>query len=256
MFDTHAHLTDPGLNFDLEGVLKRAGEAGVRWILTAATDLESSREALKVAAEHDSVLAAVGVHPECAGAVEPGWEVALEELIVQGKPCAIGECGLDAFHPNPPIEAQVPIFRAQVRIARKHRLPLLLHSRRAAEEVLRILKEEDALTVGGVFHCIESDEIFARAAVNAGYHLGVGGTCTFPRNDVLRNMLKRMPLDRILLETDCPYLAPQPVRGKTNEPAFMVHTAEVVAKAAGIAVADLVKVTTKNALRLFRMDVQ
>ncbi len=221
------------------------------WILAVASDLETSRASLGIARNHSQVLASAGIHPELAGQVKPGWEDELDELIVKERPVAVGECGLDAHHPDPPLEKQVPVFRAQVRLAKKHRLPLVMHSRKAAWEVLKVIEEEEALDVGGVFHCIEADEVFARAAVNAGFHLGLGGTCTYPKNDVLRAQLKRFPQDRLLLETDSPYLAPQPVRGKRNEPAFVAHTAKVVAEAMGIGVEELGELTRENGLRLF-----
>lgn len=251
-FDTHAHLTDPGLYAELEDVLHRAGAAQVNCILAVGSDLASSRESLAIARDHGQVLASAGVHPELAGRVPHGWEAELEELIVTEHPVAVGECGLDAYHPDPPISAQVPVLRAQVRLAKKYRLPLVLHSRKAAWEVLAVIEEEQALDVGGVFHCISDDEVFARAAVNAGFHVGLGGTCTYPRNDVLRAMIKRLPRERLLLETDAPYLAPQAVRGKRNEPAFVAHTASVVAEAAGVSVEELATCTRENGLRLFR----
>ncbi len=251
-FDTHAHLTDSGLHAELEDVLHRAGEARVTCILAVASDLATSRESLAIVRNHSQVLASAGVHPELAGRVTPGWEAELEDLIVRERPVAVGECGLDAHHPDPPLAAQVPVLRAQVRLAKKHRLPLVLHSRKAAWEVLAVIEEEQALDVGGVFHCISDDEVFARAAMNAGFHLGLGGTCTYPRNDVLRTMIKRFPRDRLLLETDAPYLAPQVVRGKRNEPAFVTHTASVVAEAVGVSVEELATCTRENGLRLFR----
>jgi len=253
-FDTHAHLCDPAYEGDIAGLIKRADEAEVTWILSASTDLADSVKNIAIARSRSRVLAAVGVHPESAGNVAPGWENELDSILAGGGACAVGECGLDAFHPNPPREIQEPVFRAQVRLALKHRLPLVIHSRKAGLEVLRILEEEGAVgegSPGGVFHCAEADEVLVRAVVNAGFHLGVGGTVTFPKNDIMRNMLVRMPLDRILLETDAPYLAPQPVRGKRNEPAFITHVAAEVAKALGMKVEEVGKRTRENGMKLF-----
>lgn len=235
----------------MEQVLNRAREAGVTAILTASSSLEDSRANLAIAADHGWIVAAVGVHPEMAGRLPEGWEDELDKLIAEGGAVAVGECGLDAFHPDPPLPAQISVLRAQVRLARKHRLPLVLHSRRAAEETLKVVVEEGGAARGGVLHCIEANELFARAAVNAGFHLGVGGTSTYPRNDVLRGMLKRLPPERILLETDCPYLAPQAVRGKRNEPAHVRYVAEEVARATGLAEAEVIRITSASATRLF-----
>jgi TatD DNase family protein len=250
LFDTHVHLAVDAFRDDLEGVIARARAAGVAGLLAASTDLEDSARSLEIAnANPGFVFATVGVHPESAGKVSEDWEERLERLIVEGRPAAIGECGLDGFHPEPPVEAQFDVFRFQVRMAVKHRLPLILHSRRAGEQVLSVVKEEGADS--GVFHCVEDDEILARGAANAGFHLGFGGTATFPRNEVLRGMLKRMPRDRILLETDAPWLAPQAVRGKRNEPAFIVYVAETVAAALGVTAEELGALTSDNARRLF-----
>jgi TatD DNase family protein len=250
LFDTHVHLSVDALYRDLDGVLARAKAAGVTGMLAASTDLEDSRRSLGIArANPGVVLATVGIHPESAGKVPDGWEEAFERLIVEGKPAAIGECGLDGFHPIPPIEEQYDVFRFQVRMAVKHRLPLVLHSRRAGEQVLAVVKAEG--TGRGVFHCLDGDEVLARGAVNAGFHLGVGGTATFPKNEVLRGMLSRLPRDRIVLETDAPWLAPQPVRGRPNEPAYIVHTLAVVAMSLGIAPAAAADLTTANARALF-----
>ena len=250
LFDSHVHLCVEALDSDLGGVLERAKAAGVTGMLAVSTCLADSRRSLEIAKAHTGLVAAtVGIHPEAAAEAGEGWEGELERLVAEGKPAAIGECGLDGFHPVPPIEDQYGIFRFQVRLAVKYRLPLVLHSRRAGEQVLALVKEEGASR--GVFHCIEDDEVLARGAVAAGFHLGVGGTSTYPRNDVLRAMLGRLPKERLLLETDAPWLAPQAVRGKRNEPAFIVHTAEVVAKAAGMPVEELAGLTSANARGLF-----
>lgn len=252
LFDTHVHFTVPELWKDLEGVFARAKDAGVAGFLSVSTDLDTSRRSLELVRARSGVFAAVGIHPGSAGHVARGWEEKLERLIEDGGPAAIGECGLDGYHLDPPLDVQEPVFRVQVRLARKHQRPLIMHTRKATWQALRILEEENALDVGGIFHCIEGDEIFARAAVNAGFHLGVGGTSTYPRNDVLRAMLARMPKDRIVLETDAPWLPPQPVRGKRNEPAYLAHTAAVVAEALGLGAEAMGELTTENALKLLR----
>lgn len=220
-------------------------------IVAAASDLENSRASSELAGREKGIIASAGVHPEAAGRVGPDWERELEEIIRNKRPAAIGECGLDAHHPDPPVEKQEPILRVQVRLAKKYSLPLILHSRRAGWEVLRVLEQEGPLPAGGVFHCIEGDEVLALSAVKAGFCVGIGGPVTYPRNNVLRNLLKRVPRERILLETDCPYLPPQPVRGKRNEPAFMAYVAEAVARELDVSPEETAALTSANAHRLF-----
>jgi len=255
-FDTHAHLTDPAYEGDAEGVIRRADEAEVTWILSAGSDLTDSRLAIDLACAHARVVAAAGIHPESSGNVAPGWEAELDSLLAGRGAVAVGECGLDAYHVHPPIERQIPVFREQVRLAVKHHLPLVIHSRKAVPEALQILEEENGQAAGGVFHCTDSDEVLARSILGAGYYLGFGGTVTYPRNDILRAMLGRLPRDRILLETDAPYLAPQAMRGKRNEPAFLPEVAAVVAEAWGVRVEEVARVTRENAQRLFLPGVR
>jgi TatD DNase family protein len=249
-FDTHAHLSDPAFADDLAEVIGRAKAAGVERILAPAVDLATSRRNVELAAAHPGLLAAVGVHPESVRDLREGWLEELEDVIELSRPAALGEIGLDGFHADPPIEDQIPILRAQVRLAARHELPLILHSRRAGLDVLRVMDDE-GFQGGGVFHCAEDDEVLARAILNAGFHLGFGGTLTYPRNDVLRRIVGRLPRERLLIETDCPYLAPQPERGKRNEPAFVVHVAEVLAGALGISSVEVGDLTTANAVTLF-----
>lgn len=251
LFDTHCHLTDQAFAGDLDGILARAAEAKVTGILCVAVDLTNAEACRELAKTHPHVRWAAGIHPELAAQAAPDWEERLDELLSRTRPAAVGEIGLDGHHPIPPLAEQMPVFRKQVRLAAKHRLPMVIHSRKASWECLKVIEEEGASEAGGVFHCIEGDEVFARAAVNLGFHLGVGGTATFPRNDVLRAMIKRMPVEKILLETDAPYLAPHPMRGKRNEPAFVARTAEVLAGAVGLSVAEFAAQTTANAERLF-----
>lgn len=252
LFDTHCHLTSPEFSADLDGVIGRAKEAGVEGILSVAVDLADALATREIALKHPGFLRwAAGIHPESAGRVAAGWEAELERIIVELKPNAIGECGLDGHHPEPPMAVQLPVFRAQLRLARTHRLPIVIHSRKAGEECLREIDLAGGLPAGGVFHCIEGDEILARAIVNAGFHVGLGGIATYPRNDVLRAMLVRLPQDRLLLETDAPWLPPVPHRGKRNEPSFVALTAEAVAKALGMPADELGALTAANARKLF-----
>lgn len=250
LFDTHCHLTDPAFADDLPAVLDRAAAAGVGQILSVAVNVSTGRRALEQATRDRRILAAVGVHPEEAATVEAGWEAELERLVVEGKPAAIGECGLDAHHPLPPLEVQRPVFVAQLGLAKEHGLPLVMHTRKAGWEVLKLL-EAERVPPRGVFHCIEDDELLIRAVTQAGWHVGFGGTCTYPKNQALRDILTRVDRTKVLLETDAPYLAPQPARGKRNEPGWLVHAAAVVAQAWGISAEAAGELTTANARKLF-----
>lgn len=250
LFDTHCHLTDPAFAEDLDAVLGRAAAAGVARILSVSVNTATGKRALEQAARHPQLLAAAGIHPEEAANAEPGWESELERLIVEGKPAAVGECGLDAHHPVPTIEVQRPVFIAQIRLAKKYGLPLVMHTRKAGWEVLKLLEAEGS-PPRGVFHCIEDDELLVRAVTKAGWHVGFGGTCTYPKNQSLRDILTRVDRSKVLLETDAPYLAPQPVRGKRNEPAFVAHAASVVAAAWGVTPEEAARLTTANAAVLF-----
>ncbi len=252
LFDTHCHLTSPEFASDLDAVIGRAKAAGVEGILSVAVDPADALATREIAARYPGfVIWGAGVHPEAAHKVAAGWEAQLERIIVDHEPAAIGECGLDGHHPVPPMDVQLPVFKAQVRLAREHCLPIVIHSRKAGWECLRVIEAEGGLPAGGVFHCIEGDEVFVRAVINAGFHVGVGGTSTYPKNEMLRAMLGRMPREKLLLETDAPWLPPTPNRGKRNESGWVALTAEVVAKAVGIPVDELGALTTANARRLF-----
>lgn len=252
LFDTHCHLTSPEFAADLEGVLGRAKDAGVEGILSVAVDLDDAEATRRLSLKYPGMIRwAAGVHPEAAGRVAADWEAVLERMIAEHHPSAIGECGLDAHHPEPAMHLQIPVFQAQVRMAKRFRLPIVIHSRKTGFECLRVIGEAGGLPAGGVFHCIEGDEILARAVVSAGFHLGLGGIATYPKNEILRGMLARMPQEKLLLETDAPWLPPVPHRGKRNEPAFVALTAEVVAKSLGMAVMELGELTAANARRLF-----
>jgi len=252
LFDTHCHLTSPEFIVDLDAMIGRAKQAGVEGILSVSVDPADALATREIALKYPGfVIWGAGVHPEAAHKVPSGWEAELERIIVDLQPAAVGECGLDGHHPVPPMDVQLPVFKAQVRLAREHVLPIVIHSRKAGWECLKIIEQEGGLPGGGVFHCIEGDEVFVRAVVNAGFHIGVGGTSTYPKNEMLRAMLGRMPKDRLLLETDAPWLPPTPNRGKRNEPGWVALTAEVVAKAVGVTVGELGALTTANARRLF-----
>jgi len=249
--DTHAHLTLEGLRGEVAGVLARAREAGVGAVITVGIDPADSRAAVALAEATEGVWATVGVHPhDAAGLAESDLDD-LASLTASPKVVAWGEVGLDFYRNRSPREDQERWFREQVVRARELGLPLVVHDRDAHAETLAILRDEARGGLRGVFHCFSGDEAFAREVLDLGFHLSVPGTVTYPKNEQLRRVVAAVPLERVLLETDCPYLAPQPVRGKRNEPAYAVHTAREVARIRGLELEDVARITTRASRELF-----
>ncbi|MBI5016596.1 MAG: YchF/TatD family DNA exonuclease [Deltaproteobacteria bacterium] len=249
--DTHAHLTAAELRRELDAVVARARDAGVGAIVTVGTDLVDSRAAVRLAQRTEGVWATVGVHPHDAAGLT---EAALDDLAaLAGSPKVVawGEIGLDYFRDRSPRDEQRRWFRAQVVRARELGLPVVVHDREAHADTLAILKAEAGGELRGVFHCFSGDLSFAREVLALGFYLSIPGTVTYPKNDELRRVVASVPLERCLLETDCPYLAPQPRRGQRNEPSLIVHTAQAVAEVRGLAVSDVARVTTRASRTLF-----
>jgi TatD DNase family protein len=251
--DTHAHLDDPRLACDLEACLERARAAGVLTIITVGTDLASSEAALALASCHTQVYAAVGIHPHEAASVEPADLRRLSDVARGPKVVAVGETGLD-FHrdlaPRPVAEAA---FRQHLELALSADLPVIIHSRQAHDAVLDVL-ESLPLRPTGVLHSFDGPLATARRALDLGLCISFTGVLTYPNAEGLRQVARQLPLDRILLETDCPYLAPQPYRGKRNEPAYVVAVAETLARLHGLPLADVARITSDSARRLFRLN--
>lgn len=250
--DTHCHLDYPGLVESEAEVVARAGRAGVGLMQTICTRLDRALDVLALAERCPSVVAAMGVHPHEAATHGLQDEAPLLALAEHPKVTAIGETGLDYYYDKSPRELQERSFRAHIRACRATGLPLIVHTRDADIDTARILEEEmRAGPFNGVIHCYSSSRALGERAVDLGLHLGVGGIATFPRSAELRSILRDLPLDRIVLETDAPYLAPPPHRGKRNEPAYIPLIAEVVAETKGEPLAVIEEVTTANALHLF-----
>lgn len=250
LIDTHAHLDSGQFRADLDAVLARAAAAGVGAILTVGCDLESSRASIELAERHPQLWAAVGIHPHDAAGVDQAALDELRRLAAHPKVAAIGETGLDFFRDRAPRDAQRAAFRAQIRLARELGKPLIVHDRDAHAEVLAILREEQAGTVGGVMHCFSGDLELARGCVELGFLVSFAGPLTYP-NSSLPAVAAALPVDVMLVETDCPYLPPQPWRGQRCEPAQVRATAEALAKIKGLTIDDVARVTTLNAHRLF-----
>jgi TatD DNase family protein len=254
LIDTHAHLTDPKFDSDVDEVIARANAAGVERIIVCGYDLESSRAAVELAVRFESVYATVGVHPHDAKSYSADIESAIEELSRAPKVLAIGEIGLDYHYDFSPRCAQVAAFEAQVELAAKLGLPIVVHSRESNDEALQVLAGRAGNIIAGVFHCFSGDVEFARTVLEMGFYIGIDGPVTYKASEKLRAVVEFCPLDRLLIETDCPYLTPVPHRGKRNEPAYVRYVAEEAARAKGISFEKLAEATTSNARRLFGLS--
>ena len=252
LVDTHCHLHDPRFDADRPAAIDRAVRAGVGRFVTVGTDLETSRQAVRLAEEVDSVFATVGAHPHEVKHLRDDSYPELETLAGSDKVIGYGEIGLDLHYRYSPEEIQKDHFRRQIRLARRLRLPIILHTREAFPDTFRILREENAGENGGVFHCFTGDPAAAREALDMGFYISFSGIVTFRNARELQEVGKQVPRDRILVETDSPYLAPLPFRGKRNEPAHVRQVAEFLAQLRGMEPEDLFRQTTKNAERLFR----
>ena len=252
LIDSHCHLDFPELAADLDAVLKRASEAGVGLMLTISTRMRRFDEIRAIVEAHDNVFCSIGTHPHNA-AEEP--DVTVDELVALArhpKVVAIGEAGLDYHYDHSPREMQAQSFRAHIAAARETQLPLIIHARDADADIARILIEE---TEKGAFpfvlHCFTSGAELARTGLALGGYVSFSGVITFKNADALREIALSVPDDRLLVETDAPYLAPMPMRGKTNEPAYVAHTARRLAALKGVSEAELARLTTDNFFRLF-----
>ncbi len=252
LVDSHCHLDYLARDGDLDAVIARARAAGVGAMITICTKLSEFETVRDIAARHDDIWCSLGVHPH--EAEEEGQRTAtrLIELAEDAKVVGIGETGLDYFYEHSPREAQRNSFRAHIAAARETGLPLIVHTRDADEDTVAILQEEYAKgPFGGVIHCFTAGPGLARAALDIGFYISVAGIVTFKKAEDLRAVVQGVPLERLLIETDAPYLAPVPMRGKRNEPAFVAHTAAAVAKLKDISVSELAQATSDNAFRLF-----
>jgi len=251
LIDTHAHLEMREFNDDREDVIKRAREAGVEYIVTIGTTIESCRDAVMLADKYDFIYAAIGIHPhEVKDILHPVYEI-IRHFAQHKKVVAYGEIGLDYHYENSPRNDQKRKFRDMLREARELKLPIIVHDRDAHEDMLQILSEEWSPELGGVMHCFSGDAAMAKKLIDMGLSLSIAGPVTYPKADALREVVKQIPIEHLLIETDAPYLAPLPMRGKRNEPAFVRHTAEMIAQVKGLTFDDVARITSFNAMQLF-----
>ena len=248
--DSHAHLEMEAFDGDRDAVLGRAAAAGLTAIVTVGTTIPDCEKAVALARLHPQVYAAVGIHPHEVKGIDAGTYDLLRVLAQQEKVVAIGEIGLDFFHDHSPRAVQLRRFAEQLDLALELNLPVIIHDREAHAETLRILQQKKG-RLRGVLHCFSGDAAMARECIALGFHLSVAGPVTYRKSEQLRAVAREIPAERLLIETDAPYLAPQPWRGKRNEPSYVVETARCLAEIRGMAVEELERLTEENARRLF-----
>jgi len=252
LIDTHAHLE---MFQDVAEVIQRAEEAGVERIVTASSDLTSSKKSVEIALSFPMVFAAVGIHPHEASSFSEEVFSEIESLAGEKRVVAIGETGLDYHYMHSPREVQIHSFRKHIRLVKKLRLPLVIHVRDAHEDVIKVLREENTEHIKAVIHCFTGDYETAKKYIEMGLYISFSGIVTFKNAEDAREAARKVPIERMLVETDSPYLAPIPFRGKRNEPAHVRHVAQKVAELRGRSFEKIAEETTKNARNLFSFEM-
>ena len=251
LFDTHAHMNDPAFDADREEILLGLKDKGVHYMMNVGCCMESSRDCIAMAEKHPFVYAAVGSHPDSADEVNESVLDAYRQMAQHPKVKAIGEIGLDYHYEDIPREIQKQAFRMQMELAQELNMPVIVHERDAHDDGMRIVKEFKNVT--GVFHCYSGSAEMARQLVDMGWYIGFTGVLTFKNARKAVETAQQIPLERIVLETDCPFMAPEPFRGKRNDPGYLYRMAEQLAQIRGIDVEQVQTVTTENAKKLYRI---
>ena len=255
LIDTHVHLDDDKYAVDREKVIEAAQKSGVEYLINIGTDPDSNVFCLKTVVEYANIYCTLGIHPNyCTGVEEAVFEF-IDKNAGQKKVAAIGETGLDYFHKISPKDEQERVFRRLIGLAKKHNLPLVIHSRDASQDTLKIMKSENVQEQGGVLHCFTGDRMMLQECLKMGFYIAVGGAVTYPSAAALREAVKDIPLSRLLLETDSPYLAPQSKRGQRNEPGFLKEIAEKIAEVKGESLETISRWSGTNAGYLFKLGV-
>jgi len=254
LFDTHVHVNAEQFNEDLENVIERAKEAGVDNMVVVGFDRPTIIRAMELIETYDFMYAAVGWHPVDAIDMTEDDLQWIEELSNHPKVVAIGEMGLDYHWDKSPKDVQMEVFRKQIRLAKKVGLPIIIHNREATADIVNILKEEEASRVGGIMHCFSGSAETALECINMNFYISLGGPVTFKNAKKPKEVAAAVPLDRLLIETDCPYLAPHPYRGKRNEPSYVKLVAEQIAEIKQLTFEEVSQATTENAKKLFGIN--
>lgn len=251
LFDTHVHLNAEQFNEDLQEVIDRASAEGVTNMVVVGFDEETIKKAIELAETYDFIHASVGWHPVDAVDMTPEHLEWLKELSSHPKVVALGEMGLDYYWDKSPKEIQKEVFRKQIRLAKEVKLPIIIHNRDATADIVEILKEENAGEVGGIMHCYSGSVETALECIDMNFYISLGGPVTFKNAKKPKEVAEAIPLDRLLVETDCPYLTPHPYRGKRNEPAYVKLVAEEIAGLKGLTLEEVAEATAQNAKKLF-----
>lgn len=254
LFDTHTHLDSVAYDEDREEVIQRAIKQGVTHIVNIGFNRETIPTTIQLAEKYDFIYAAVGWHPQDAKDMKEGDLDWIASLCDHPKVVAIGEIGLDYHWDTSPREVQQRVFREQIQLARKLNMPIIIHNRDAHRDVVQILKEENAAEVGGVMHCFSGSWETAKLCLDMNFYISFGGPITFKNARQPKEVLAKVPMDRILIETDGPYLTPHPYRGKRNESAYVKYIAEAGAGIKGLKLEEFCETTTENAKKLFKMN--
>ena len=254
LFDTHAHIDFKDFDRDRDVMIERAKEAGLVSILNVAFDMASSHRAAKLAEKHDMVYATAGIHPHVSGSAAADYLSQMEKLAALPKVVALGEMGLDYFRNRSPVNAQKTVFREQLILAKHLNLPVIIHDREAHGDVMDILRGEGPFPAGGVIHCFSGSWEMAKVCLSMGFYISIAGPVTFPKSTRLKEVAARVPLDRLLVETDAPYLTPVPHRGKRNEPAYVRFTLMEIAALRGKPADEMGEICTTNARNAFRIN--
>jgi TatD DNase family protein len=248
--DTHTHLNAEQFDEDRDQVIERALAAGVTRIVNVGFNRETIPSSIELAERYDFIYSTVGWHPVDAIDMQPGDLEWIESLCKHEKVVAIGEIGLDYHWDKSPKDVQDRVFREQIRLARKLGMPIVIHNRDAHQDILKVLREEKASEVGGIMHCFSGSWETAKQCLDMNFHISFGGPVTFKNAKQPKEVLSQVPLDRLLIETDAPYLTPHPYRGKRNETSYVRLVAETAAEIRGISLEELAQITTENAIRL------
>jgi TatD DNase family protein len=251
LFDTHVHLNAEQYSEDVQEVIDRAQSEGVSKMVVVGFDRPTIEKALQLCESYDFLYASVGWHPVDAIDMTPGDLEWLRELSSRPKVVALGEMGLDYYWDKSPKDVQKEVFRKQIRLAKEVNLPIIIHNREATADIVQILKEEDAREVGGIMHCYSGSVEIAMECIDMNFYISLGGPVTFKNAKKPKEVAEAVPLDRLLIETDAPYLTPHPFRGKRNEPAYVKLVAQQIAELRGMSYEELAEATTKNAKKIF-----
>ena len=253
LIDSHAHLDDDRFDKDRDELIKSLESNGISRVINPGADLPSSIKSVKLSEEYENIYAAVGVHPHSADEMDEGTIEVLRAFGNREKVVAIGEIGLDYHYDNSPRDIQRKWFQRQIKLANELNLPIIVHSREADQETFDIIKSQSDGNLTGVIHCYSGSVELMKEYIKLGYYISLGGPVTFKNAKMPKEVAKAVPIDRLLVETDSPYLTPEPHRGKRNEPLFVRHVAAMIAELRGMNIEELARATSENTIRLFNL---